>query len=234
MGYLPIFLDVTGKPCVVVGGGEIAERKVHSLLDHGARVTVISPSVRPRLKALVDSSAVTWHRRRWRSGDLRGFALVYCAIDDSAASRMIASEARELGIQVNVADRPELCTFVAPAVVRRGDLQIAISTSGASPALAADIRAGLERQFGAEYALTLMVLRAARALLRARDSDSRARGRRMAALVACDVPAIIRAGDRRALERALLDNLGVDLAALGLRPSDLFPAGDAQTSPRPE
>jgi precorrin-2 dehydrogenase len=234
MGYLPIFLDVTGKPCVVVGGGEIAERKVHSLLEHAALVTVISPSVGPRLNALVDSGAITWHRRRWRSGDLRGFALVYCAIDDPVASRMVAAEARDLGTLVNVADQPELCTFIAPAVMRRGDLQIAISTSGASPALAARIRAGLERQFGVEYALTLKVLRAARAWLRARDSDSPSRVRRMAALVACDVPAIIRSGDRPALERALLDAVGADLAALGLRPADLFPAGEAQVPAPPE
>src|ERR1700688_3411070 len=180
MGYIPIFLDVTGRRCVVVGGGEVAARKVESLLAAGAQVTVVSPSLAaPSLSAAVDRGMVEHIARAYRRGDIAGCALAYSATDDRELHRALADEARALSIPLNVVDVPELCSFIAPAVVRRGALQIAISTGGASPAFAARLRRELEKQFGAEYGILLKVLRAARRRLHADEIAPADRMRRL-------------------------------------------------------
>jgi precorrin-2 dehydrogenase len=218
MAYVPIFLDVTGRECVVVGGGEVAARKVESLLEAGARVTVVSPRLSPALESFAASGAVTHIARAYQRGDIRGCVLVYAATDRPKLHRELAAEARALGIPVNVVDVPELCTFIAPAVVKRGALQIAISTGGASPAFAARLRRELEDHFGTEYARTLEVLRAARRRLHADEIDPAERMRRLKDLANSALPAAIAAGDVAAIERILATHLGdgVDLAALGL------------------
>jgi precorrin-2 dehydrogenase/sirohydrochlorin ferrochelatase len=214
MGYLPIFLAMERRRCVVIGGGDIAARKVSQLLAAGAQVTVISPRLVRALAILAESATITYHARKWERGDLRGFDLAFAATDDLGAHREISNEARELGVMLNVADEPELCDFIAPAVVRRGDLQIAISTSGASPATAARIRRELEDRFGWEYAAALKLLRAARDYLLANDSDVSSRGRKLAALAASDLTGRLRVGDRAAVERLVGSHLGVGLDTL--------------------
>src|SRR5216684_2302491 len=180
MGYIPIFLDVTGRRCLVVGGGEVAARKVESLLAAGAQVIVVSPNLAaPALNAAVDRGMVEHVAREYRRGDIAGCALAYAATDDPALHRALSDEARALGIPLNVVDMPELCSFIAPAVVRRGALQIAISTGGASPAFAARLRRELEKQFGVEYGTLLKVLRAARKLLHRDELESADRMRRL-------------------------------------------------------
>jgi precorrin-2 dehydrogenase/sirohydrochlorin ferrochelatase len=225
MGYLPIFFDVTGRQCVVVGGGRLAARKVESLLEAGARVTVVAPRLSPSLEAIVARGLVTHIARDYRRGDIRGCVLVHAATGDPKLHRELAAEARLLGIPINVVDLPELCTFIAPAVVKRGALQIAISTAGASPAFAARLRRELEQQFGTEYALTLEVLHAARRRLHADEIDPADRMRRLKDLANSALPGAIAAGDLPAIERILaahlghavgLARLGIDAAALGL------------------
>jgi precorrin-2 dehydrogenase / sirohydrochlorin ferrochelatase len=233
MGYVPIFVDVSGRECVVVGGGEVAARKVESLVEAGARVTVVSPRVAPALAAVFARGPVVHLARDYRTGDIRGSVLVYAATDDSKLHRRLAAEARALGIPINVADAPELCTFIAPAVVTRGALQIAISTAGASPAFAARLRHSLEDQFGTEYALTLEVLRAARRQLRTDEIDPAERMRRLKELANSALPDAIAAGDLAATERILATHLGdgMDLARLGIDPAALGMAR-ATESPR--
>ena len=218
MGYIPIFLDVTGRECVVVGGGEVAARKVEALLEAGAHVTVVSPRLSQPLDSLAARGLVSHIDRDYERGDIRGCVLVYAATDDSKLHRELATEACALGIPVNVVDVPELCTFISPAVVNRGDLQIAISTGGASPAFAARLRRALENQFGTEYALTLEVLRAARRRLRAEEIDPADRTRRLRELADSALPDAIAVGDVAAIERILANYLGdgIGLAALGL------------------
>jgi precorrin-2 dehydrogenase/sirohydrochlorin ferrochelatase len=218
MAYIPIFLDVTGRECVVVGGGEVAARKVESLLDAGAHVTVVSPCLSPALADIVTSRLVTHIARSYQRGDIRGCVLAYAATDDSRLHRELAAEARALGIPLNVVDDPELCTFITPAVVKRGALQIAISTAGASPAFAARLRRSLEAQFGMEYALTLEVLRAARHRLRAGEIEPAERMRRLKALADSALPDAIAAGDLPAIDAILAAHLGdgVGLAVLGI------------------
>ena len=143
--YYPIFLDVEGKPCLVVGGGEVAERKVVSLLEHGAKVRVVSPRLVDGLLKLQQSGEVTVESREYRKGDVDGSVLAIAATDDNELNAQVAREAVRANIAVNVVDDPEKSTFIVPSLFKRGDISIAISTGGKSPALAKRIRIALER-----------------------------------------------------------------------------------------
>ncbi|MBI2910015.1 MAG: bifunctional precorrin-2 dehydrogenase/sirohydrochlorin ferrochelatase [Chloroflexi bacterium] len=152
-GYYPIFLNVSGRKCVVVGGGEVAERKVRGLVEAGSSVLVISPAVTEALGRLASEGVVEALSRQYRPGDIaEDAALVFAATDDPAVNHAAAQEAKEKGIPVNVADDPDYCDFILPSVLRRGDLVISVSTSGQSPALARRIREDLEGLFPEEYA----------------------------------------------------------------------------------
>jgi len=149
--YYPINLKLEDRPCVVIGGGNVALRKVRSLLACGGRVKVISPELCPGLRSLAGEGEVQWLRRGYRAGDLEGAFLVIAATDDEEMNARVASEAKERGVLLNVVDDPERCGFIVPATVQRGDLVITVSTSGKSPMLARKIREELERRFGPEY-----------------------------------------------------------------------------------
>jgi precorrin-2 dehydrogenase/sirohydrochlorin ferrochelatase len=140
MPLFPIFLKLTGRPCIVIGAGHLAESKIESLLTANARVTVIAPHASERIVAMADSGEVAWHQREYSAGDLAGQFLVVAATNVPAVNRAVFAEAEAAGILINAVDDPPFCDFYFPSVVRRGDLQIAISTSGASPALAQRLR----------------------------------------------------------------------------------------------
>ena len=217
MGYLPLFLDVTGRPCVVIGGGAVAERKIRGLEDAQAMITVISPAITAAIARLVDCGRVRHIRRRYRNGDLRGATLVFVATGDEVASRLAAQEAARLGIPANVADMPELCTFIAPSVVKRGDLRIAISTCGASPAMARMLRERIEAEIGPEYGPLLEVMRAARDFLRVNEPDGGRRARILTALAASRLREFLEAGDFNAADGIVESLVGVNMASLGIR-----------------
>ena len=164
--YYPVFIDVKGRRCVVIGGGKIGEEKVLKLLECGAQVVVISPEVDGGVSDLADGERVTWHRREYRPGDLEGAFIAIAATDDNRVNRRIAEEAGERNVLLNVVDVTHLCTFIAPAVARRGDVTIAVSTGGASPALARKFREELSRTWLLEYADLTPVLSEARAELK--------------------------------------------------------------------
>ena len=149
--YYPVMLDLSEKKCVVIGGGTVALRKVHSLIHSGVTSYVISPDVHPEIEALSKNNQLHWIKRAFKSDDLKGAHVVICATDDPGLNQKAAEEAKRLGCLVNVVDQPELGNFLVPSVVRRGPLVISISTQGASPAFARFIRQKLENQFGAEY-----------------------------------------------------------------------------------
>lgn len=183
MGYYPIFVDLSGQPCLVIGGGSVAERKVVSLLDAQARVSVISPRLTRQLEAWAAELRIRTLRRTYQSGDLRGFRLVFAATSDQALHRRLAAEADAAGVLLNVADRPAECSFIVPAVVAQGDLRIAVSTSGTSPAMAQKIRRQLSADFGPEYAQALQLLARIRERLTRERLSSQERQHRFHRLV---------------------------------------------------
>jgi uroporphyrin-III C-methyltransferase/precorrin-2 dehydrogenase/sirohydrochlorin ferrochelatase len=151
----PIFLDLSGEPVVVIGGGAVAERKIESLIAAGARVTVVSPEVTDLIATLAAAGSLTLRTRPYRRGDLAGCRLAYAATSASDVNQAVRDEARAEGVWLNAVDKPALCDFITPATVRRGDLTLAVSTNGRCPALAKQIREDLERAYGPEYADTL-------------------------------------------------------------------------------
>ena len=153
MSYYPIMLDIKNKRCVVIGGGQVALRKAQVLLECDAKVEIVSPELCPELEELVSNGSVKAVLRPYRRGDLQGAALVIAAADDSVINRSVSEEAAESGVLVNVVDVPGLSSFIVPSSLRRGDVTIAVSTNGKSPALARRIRAELEESFGEECSL---------------------------------------------------------------------------------
>ena len=168
MGYYPVFLELNGRPCIVVGGGAVAERKVDGLLAAGARVTVISPELTPALAALKQEGRLQHVDREYREGDLKGSDLAVVATDDGSVNADVVREGRERRVWVNAIDDPSNCDFILPSVIRRGDVVIAASTGGASPALARHLRERLEAFLGEEYAPLAELLQEVRQELRSR------------------------------------------------------------------
>lgn len=164
--YYPAFIDLEGQLCLIVGGGEIAEQKVESLLECGARVTIISPDLTPRLHEHAEAGMLCWRPRRYEPGDVEGYFLVVCATDVQDMNEQVAADGFARNLLVNVVDAPKLCSFIVPSIVRQGDLCIAISTGGASPAMSKRIRQQLEHQFGPEYAILLDILGSYRARMK--------------------------------------------------------------------
>ncbi len=151
--YYPVFVDVKKRRCIVIGGGTQGAEKVHKLLDCDANVTVISPEVEEEIKEIARLEKISWYRRKYKSGDLEGALLVVVAdTTDETINQQVALEAQERDILLNVMDVTHLCTFIAPSIVDRGAVSVAISTGGASPALARKFRQELEKSNLIEYA----------------------------------------------------------------------------------
>jgi siroheme synthase-like protein len=166
--YYPVFLDLADRPCVVVGGGPVAEGKVAGLLAAGARVTVVSPTVTAPLAGWAAEGRVTHRARAYRAEDLDGQQVAFVATDDAAVTRAVAADGRARGVWVNAADEPARCDFILPAVIRRGRLVVAVSTGGASPAAARAIREELEGYLTEDHAVLVELAAEARDDLRRR------------------------------------------------------------------
>lgn len=158
MSFYPINLELKDRICVVVGGGRVATRKACGLLTCGAKVRIISPELTETLIALLQEEKLEWLQRVYRQGDLQGIFLVIAATDDELVQEQVYREAEERGILANVADVPSRCNFILPATIRQGDLTIAVSTGGKSPALAKQLRMELEKRFGPEYKILVDIL----------------------------------------------------------------------------
>jgi precorrin-2 dehydrogenase/sirohydrochlorin ferrochelatase len=162
----PMALKLNGRACLVVGAGQIAESKIESLTRCGACVHVVAPQATKKVREAARAGQITWHERRYRKSDLSGIFLVVAATCSPELHEAIFRQAQRAGVLCNAVDEPERCDFYYPAVVRRGPLQIAVSTSGRSPALAQRLRQELELHFPAEYgAWTEKIGRARRELL---------------------------------------------------------------------
>lgn len=161
--YYPIFLKIKGKRCIVVGGGQVALRKIKMLLEHQADIEVISPVLCSKLQELADNEQVHVIPRQYQKGDLRGATIVISATDNADINREVIEEARRSAILINVVDSPKESDFIVPSYLRQGDISVAISTGGRSPALARKIRTILERELGGEHSPLLDLIDEARA-----------------------------------------------------------------------
>jgi precorrin-2 dehydrogenase/sirohydrochlorin ferrochelatase len=170
--FYPLLIDLLDRPVLVVGGGNIAERKVDSLLEAGAQITLVALTLTTRLHALADAKALRAHHREFEDSDLEGMLLVISATDDRRIQERVAAGARDRGILVNTVDRPALCDFIVPAVIRRGDVVVAVSTSGKSPALSAALRAKLEGVVTPDAARAVRILGLIRAAVHDRFADA--------------------------------------------------------------
>jgi siroheme synthase-like protein len=179
MSLFPIFVKLQGRLVVVVGGGEIASGKIDGLLRAGARVRVIAPEVHNSFAELIRNRRIEWVPRKFQAGDLSGATLIIAATSAPGVNASVFRQAETCGILCNAVDDIENCHFYYGSIVQRGDLQIAISTNGKSPALAQRLRQELEQQFGPEYEVWLEWLGAARELLRAADGGGTERNKQM-------------------------------------------------------
>jgi precorrin-2 dehydrogenase/sirohydrochlorin ferrochelatase len=151
MEMFPLFLKLEGRPCLLVGAGRVGEGKLKSLLRAGARVRVVAPQATAGVQRLAKSAEIVWRKRKFTARDLDGMFLVVAATSSHPANAVVFEEARRRGVLCNAVDDPGNCDFYYPAVLRRGSLQIAISTGGSSPELAARLRKEMESCFGPEY-----------------------------------------------------------------------------------
>jgi precorrin-2 dehydrogenase/sirohydrochlorin ferrochelatase len=229
LGYYPAFLDLRGRLAALVGGGEVAARKLASLLEAGARVRLVAPRLSPKARELAARQGVEYRPRPFEAGDLEGAWLAVCATDDEQVNRMVAAEAEARGIFVNVVDVPSLCSFIVPASLNRGELTLAVSTGGAAPAVARRLRERLEEMFSPAWGPYLLLMRRVRA--RVTDQGRPAEQNRpiFFALADSDLLPLLERGNLAGVEARLRNILGPDfgLAQLGLEPGDLTPEKEA-------
>lgn len=164
--YYPVYLNLQGRLCVIIGGGGVAEGKIARLLNSGAQIRVISPDATPGIKLYLDAGHLSWEQREYCEGDLDGAFIAIAATNMRDVNRRIFVEANERGVMLNAVDDPPNCSFIAPAIVQRGPVTLAISTGGASPALARRLRESLQASDALAWADLSDVLVAARAHLR--------------------------------------------------------------------
>lgn len=192
MRYYPVNLDIKNRPCLVVGGGRVGARKVETLIECGAVVTVVSPDTVPSLTELAARKTIRLEQRPYRSEDVQGKFLVIGATDDETLNRRVHADAEACSLLCNIADRPAICNFILPAIVRRGDFVMAVSTAGKSPAFAKHIRKRLESEFGPEYGKMLDLMGLIRSRLLAEDHAPEAHKSLFEALIDGDLLGLIR------------------------------------------
>jgi siroheme synthase-like protein len=205
--YAICLIGLERRRAVVVGGGSVAARKVAGLLEAGAQVTVVSPALAPELKALAEAGRIAVVERAYREGDLAGAFLAIAATDDPAVNQAVWQEAERSGCLLNVVDDPAHSGFIVPAIVRRGDLAITVSTGGASPALARRLRERLEALFGPEYGELVSLLAELRPDLLARFEDGEARLAAVSRLIDSELLDMIKRDGREAAKRYALELL---------------------------
>jgi precorrin-2 dehydrogenase/sirohydrochlorin ferrochelatase len=193
--YYPAFLSLKHRLAVVVGGGQVAERKVRALLRYEPDVLVVAADLTPGLEELEEECAITVERRDYVRGDLANAALAICATDDTEVNRAVYDEAEERNCLVNVIDVPELCNFIVPSVIHRGPFQIAISTAGAAPAVAKRVRKQLQAEYGDEWGTYVTLMGQVRTLVMMRVDDAAKRKAMFEAMADSDLLARIAGGD---------------------------------------
>ncbi len=164
--YYPVYLNLRGRRCVIVGGGTVAEGKIGRLLDSGAEICVVSPDATPGIRQFVADGDVLWEQRNYEHGDLEGAFIAIAATNVREVNRRIFEEAEERGVMLNAVDDPPNCSFIAPSIVQRGPVTLAVSTGGVSPALARKLRESLQASDDLAWADLSSVMAVARSHLR--------------------------------------------------------------------
>jgi precorrin-2 dehydrogenase/sirohydrochlorin ferrochelatase len=208
MKYYPAYLDLRERPCVVIGGGAIAERKTLSLIEAGAGVTVVSPSLTPKLLDLSASGKISHLKKNFEEQDIIGAFLAIAATDSPDVNSAAARACKKNHVLVNVAVPPEESSFIVPSVIERGELLIAVSTSGASPALSKKIRQELEKRYGPEYELLLRHLTSIRKKVREKIADENERRKIYQSIVDSEVIDLLRQGKTHEAELRMAELAG--------------------------
>jgi precorrin-2 dehydrogenase / sirohydrochlorin ferrochelatase len=208
MKYYPAYLDISKRTCIVVGGGNVAHRKVKTLLECGASVTVISPELTDGLSELARQKKILWKNRPYENSDLAGAFLAIGATSDQNINGHIKADAKRTGALCNIADQPALCDFILPSLVKRGDLVIAVSTTGKSPAYAKELKKQMESCLGEEHALFLELMGAIRKKRLTENKPSQLNKSVFKKLVDAGLVEMIRDNHRKTIDETLADILG--------------------------
>ncbi|RJR33765.1 MAG: bifunctional precorrin-2 dehydrogenase/sirohydrochlorin ferrochelatase [Desulfobacteraceae bacterium] len=211
MSYYPAFLDLHGKKVLIVGGGAVARRKIETLSEYGAVIHVTARELTPALKDLEEEGGIQFLGSDFCEEQLEGAVLVIAATDDPDMNRKVSLAARARNILVNAVDQPSDCTFIVPSIVKRGDLVIAVSTSGRSPALAKRLREQLEDIFGEEFVPYVGLVGKIRESVLARGYASERKQEIFRELIESDLLEAVRLGDRVRIASTLNKILGSDI-----------------------
>jgi precorrin-2 dehydrogenase/sirohydrochlorin ferrochelatase len=191
----PIFISLAGKSCLVIGGGQVAERKIADLSIYEANIKVISPEVEDRIRQWWSEGLIEWQAREFKDSDLDNVFMVFVATNDAAVNRKVVEQCRHRGILVNAVDDPPNCDFYVPAVVRRNSLVIGISTEGKSPLYARKLKEQLEQLIGEEYGQFVDILGEQREYIKQAIPDIEMRKKVFQALVDSDILDLLKSGD---------------------------------------
>ena len=209
--YYPVNLDLTNRRCVIIGGGEVAERKAERLIECGARVTIVSRSLTPLLEERKKARKIVHVDKDYEEKALQGAFMVIGATDRNEINAQISHDAFSLGILVNIVDDPDKCNFILPSLVQQGDLSIAISTAGKSPALAKKLREDLQQRYGPEYQVLLGIMGSLRKKVLAQGNASRDNKALFAELVHSNILQAIRDGNRDLVNKIIYELSGIDM-----------------------
>lgn len=213
MQFYPVCLDISNERCVVVGGGAVAERKVISLLECGAKVVLVAKDLTPELRVMKDAGKIERVSDNYKEEYLEGAFLVIGATDREDINERISMDARDRGILVNIVDVPARCNFIVPSVFRRGDLLVAVSTGGKSPALARRLREEIEERYGPEYGTLLEIMGDLRGRIIARGALSAENRVLFESVLDSDILRHIRAGKGERVREIIMDLTGEDIGA---------------------
>lgn len=217
MAYYPIMVDLTGREVLVVGGGSVAARKIKTLLEYGAAVNVVSRELAPEIKNYVDSGEVRYMGEEFSLVFLKDMFLVIAATDDMGLNHRISKVSEEKGMLINAVDQPADCNFIVPSIIKKGDLVVAVSTSGKSPALAKKIRKQLTDYFGDEYELFLRMMGKIRNEVLESGSDQRENSRIFHKIVDSELFEAIKTGEFNNAALILSEILGQEISESNIK-----------------
>ena len=211
--FYPAFLDLTGKRCLVVGGGPVGAEKTEKLLDAGATVRLVSPQITPELAALVTAGRIDeFHRREYVTADLDGCLLVIAATNLAEVNLDVWQDAEARTMLVNVVDVPHLCNFIVPSIMRHGELAVAVSTGGASPIVARTVRQKIQAEIGPEWGELVALMRQTRDELKERFTTMPTRAAAVERLLESGIVERLAEGDRPAALALMREHLGTEVA----------------------